>query len=88
MPGSRIGKVTRRSLCQALAPRSVAASSQERLNRLTTANMANSPNGKVQVSCAPKAELNRLVSQPRNLKPRAMPKPTSRLGITRLATAR
>ena len=69
-PGKRMGKVTYRSRCQALAPRSVAASSHERSNRLITANMANRPNGSVQVSCAASAEVNRLGSSPRNLKPK------------------
>ena len=58
------------------------------MKRLTTANIAKSPNGNVQVNWAPSAEVNRSVFQPSALNPSPMPKPTSRLGMTRLATAR
>src|SRR5213594_1678721 len=56
MPGRRIGSTTFESVCQGPAPRSRAASSYAGLKRLNTANMISSPNGSVQVSCAPSAD--------------------------------
>src|SRR5271170_6701964 len=56
-PGARIGMTTSQIVCQRDAPRSYAASSQARSNRDITANMTSTPNGNVQDSCAPTAEV-------------------------------
>ena len=87
IPGKRIGSTTSRSVCHGLAPRSRAASSYARLNRLNTANMINSPNGSVQVSCAPSAEENQAGETCANWNIRPTPSPSSSPGMMRLAMA-
>src|SRR5579859_1260266 len=86
MPGATIGSTTCRNTCHGLAPRSRAASSHRRSKRFSTANMISSPNGKVQVSCAPNAELYQSGSQPARLNSRPTPRLTRMDGTIRLAT--
>ena len=56
-PGARTGRITSRMVCHVEAPRSRAASSQAGLKRDITANITSTPNGSVQDSCAPSAEV-------------------------------
>src|SRR3712207_6561507 len=54
--GAMIGTRTWAKVCQDEAPRSRAASSYELLKRLKMANMISTPNGSVQVRCAPRPD--------------------------------
>src|SRR6185503_13106571 len=87
-PGARIGTITRNVVCQALAPRSLAASSQALLSRDITANITSTPNGSVQDNCAPSAVVYQLVSMPSTLQIRPTPMPSTRPGATRLPIIR
>src|SRR6266700_509374 len=87
-PGARIGTITRKVVCQALAPRSRAASSQALLSLDITANITSTPNGSVQDNCAPSAVAYQLVSMPSTLQIKPTPMPSTRPGATRLPIIR
>src|ERR1700683_1280145 len=86
--GAMIGSTTCQNDCHGVAPWSRAASSHARLKRLNTANMISSPNGSVQVSCAPNAELYQSGSSPSSLNNNPTPRLTKIDGMIRLATAK
>ena len=70
-PGASTGIITSRIVCQRLAPRSRAASSQTWSKRDITANITSTPNGSVQDSCAPSAEVYQLAFEAERLEQQA-----------------
>ena len=87
-PGASIGITTSRIVCQRVAPRSRAASSQTLSKRDITANITSTPNGNVQDSCAPSAEVYQLGSMPIHWNSSPMPRPSTSPGATRLPIIR